>query len=295
MLEVVTVKLVHLAPESRAKRIGEHGVRGARWTVDVAGTRTRIDRAVFAMPVLPDFNVTFQWLRELRRHHGRERMVAVYFRVPSTAEVLVGRYNEAHARVSASEAARRVRERPWGMQLVVTAGVPARDISAIKNLSTQLVGWTTTPPDAPRWTCVCDYCVPRGTPGLTKLLEARVREGLQLARSAKSSRGVTEALLNLDLALGRIGRELSAKGVLPFARHADSAVRLQATRLLGSFRRAEVEEALMALLDDDNSDVRTAAVWALKSAAGVKAAALALRGKEPRLLELLRAELDEED
>jgi hypothetical protein len=59
---------VHLAPLEAVKRIRRSGIKAAKW-------RT----GVYAMPVLPDFYASHQWLRELRIGHERQPVCAVYF------------------------------------------------------------------------------------------------------------------------------------------------------------------------------------------------------------------------
>jgi len=62
-----------------------HGIRAEEAHVWDGKKGVKVPRAVYAMPIVPDFSVTYQWLRELRRFH-RERMVAVHFVVPSDEE-----------------------------------------------------------------------------------------------------------------------------------------------------------------------------------------------------------------
>jgi hypothetical protein len=90
-------RLVHLTRASRARTIERAGIAGRPVSVlEAGGQHAKIERGVFAMPLVPDFSVTYQWLRELRQWHG-ERMVAAHFVVSSDEEVLVGRYNAIRA------------------------------------------------------------------------------------------------------------------------------------------------------------------------------------------------------
>jgi hypothetical protein len=63
--------LVHLAPKKNVGAIRRSGIK----------SRRRIDGATFAMPVLKNFIVTHQWMRELRRR-GQRSFCGVYFRIP---------------------------------------------------------------------------------------------------------------------------------------------------------------------------------------------------------------------
>src|SRR5688572_1180668 len=89
--------MVHLTPEKSAKRILRVGIkfRPFRWH-EVPG-------GVFAMPHLPSYFVSHQWLRELRRR-GDADLVGVDFRVPSTEKVWFGHYNGPHVELSLGRA-----------------------------------------------------------------------------------------------------------------------------------------------------------------------------------------------
>jgi hypothetical protein len=62
--------LVHLASRKDVASIRRSGIRPHRKF-----------NAVFAMPVLQNFIVTHQWLRDLRRR-GQRLYCGVYFRIP---------------------------------------------------------------------------------------------------------------------------------------------------------------------------------------------------------------------
>jgi len=59
---------------------------------------------VFAVPVTDNYIRTHQWLRELHRF-TQQALVGVYFRLPDDEQVWLGRYNQAHQRVTAAAAA----------------------------------------------------------------------------------------------------------------------------------------------------------------------------------------------
>src|SRR5436305_862810 len=88
---------VHIAAEAEARRIRRSGI-------------SRVQRAwgpfpggVFAVPVVPNFFLTHQWLRELKRRNEGP-LIGVYFRVPNGERVWVGHYGKDHNWMSASEA-----------------------------------------------------------------------------------------------------------------------------------------------------------------------------------------------
>jgi hypothetical protein len=74
---------VHLALASRMAHIRRTGIRQLR----PAG-RTFLG-GVFAVPLMPDFTLSHQWLRELKRRN-QGPIAAVSFRLPKEQPVWVG-------------------------------------------------------------------------------------------------------------------------------------------------------------------------------------------------------------
>lgn len=99
------MRLVHLAPLSIERSIRRAGLTARKVALLVSPDGASVNTgAVYAMPVVPDFWTTYQWLRELRRWHD-ERMVAVYFRVQDDEPVYVGRYGQQQRIMKAAAAA----------------------------------------------------------------------------------------------------------------------------------------------------------------------------------------------
>jgi hypothetical protein len=97
-------RFIHLAPESVVKRIRRNGIQptrirgwGPRW--DLPG----IDRLVWSFPVTPNYAVSHQWLRELKRG-GVKTLVAVVFRVDDDEVVLARHYSKVPREMSAAAA-----------------------------------------------------------------------------------------------------------------------------------------------------------------------------------------------
>ncbi|MBV8685849.1 MAG: hypothetical protein JOZ90_08675 [Alphaproteobacteria bacterium] len=87
---------VHLASHRDLPAIRRGGIA----LVKRRGVRAR---AVYALPVTRNFNLSHQWLRELRRHGGGF-MLGIYFRLPPDEPVELGHYHLPHRTVSAAEA-----------------------------------------------------------------------------------------------------------------------------------------------------------------------------------------------
>lgn len=165
-------------------------------------------RGVYAMPVTRNFQVSHQWLREMKRHGGGT-IVAIYFRVPDDEPVEVGHYNSLHRPMTAAEAAalmldaetrdpvaERVRDKasravrrnaalpssPEGYEVVIPRRIEPNEIIRVKSLP-QVVGWRYMPGANGRPPCTC-LCCERGSYGIRKLLR-RVEEAEAGGRPTK--------------------------------------------------------------------------------------------------------------
>jgi hypothetical protein len=136
---------VHLAPATLIARIRRSGIRHS-------------GRGVFCLPVLPNYYVSHQWTRELRR--GKHQlMVAVYFWLPDDERVSLGRYNEQHADVTAAaaSAALMAAPDPLGYEVIIARSIEKGALRRIGGIS-QVIGWRCMPQSNRRKPCVCEWC-----------------------------------------------------------------------------------------------------------------------------------------
>src|ERR1700722_4528395 len=121
---------VHLAADRDIAAIRRSGLRFSKRSV-----------GVYAMPVLPNFFVSHQWLRELKLN-GRRTLLAVYFRIPDDEPVFVGRYNKEQTPMTAAQAAARIARASdsLGMQVIVPRAIGRREIHRVRSLP-QKIGW----------------------------------------------------------------------------------------------------------------------------------------------------------
>jgi hypothetical protein len=143
--------LVHLADEKNANRILNAGIKTGKYV-----------HGVHCMPVLPNFYVTHQWLRELKQS-GAKTFVGVYFRIASNQLVYAGKYGGKHKRISLGEAIKEIMELedPLGYELIVDRKIEPDEITKIKHLP-QTIGWRYRPFSNGKKPCNCEYCL-RGT------------------------------------------------------------------------------------------------------------------------------------
>ena len=156
---------VHLAPESRVARIRRNGIgRLRKASGDFPG-------GVFAVPVVRDFSVSHQWLRELKRRN-QGAVAGVYFRVPDGEPVWVGHYRQGHQWMSAAEAVGEfaAAEDAQGWEVVVPRRIAAGELHRVRRLP-QVVGWRFSPESKGKPPfCTCKFCT-RGEYGARRLRE----------------------------------------------------------------------------------------------------------------------------
>jgi len=143
--------LVHLADEKEAAKISKSGLK-----------QGKLSGGIYCMPVTPNFYVTHQWLRELKRG-GAKTFVGIYFRVPPDELVWAGKYNERHKHITLSQAVKEIRALPdpLGYELIITRKIEASEIFKIKHLP-QTLGWRYSPNSHGKKPCNCAFCL-RGT------------------------------------------------------------------------------------------------------------------------------------
>jgi hypothetical protein len=155
---------VHLTSAKVLRRIQRTGIKPEATRFGSAG--------VFAMPVTPNYVLSHQWTRELRKW-GRGRIVAVYFRVPDDEPVKVGHYGRPHEDMTAAQAVAAImRQGPaaLGYEVVIPHGLPPQTISRTRLISSR-VGWRHYPGAHGRRPCGCPACVARGEYNAQRLRE----------------------------------------------------------------------------------------------------------------------------
>jgi len=143
--------LIHLADERRSKMILKNGLKLGKY-----------NGGIYCMPVLPDFYVTHQWLRELKSS-GIKTLIGVYFKIDSDELVYAGKYGQKHKHISLGKAIAEIMalKDPLGYELIIDRKIEAKEITKIKSLP-QTIGWRYMPDSHNRKPCVCEYCI-RGT------------------------------------------------------------------------------------------------------------------------------------
>ncbi|MFF5207811.1 hypothetical protein [Streptosporangium sp. NPDC000396] len=152
----------HLTPADDVRSIRRAGVRAR--SRDYEGTA-----GVFCLPILPSYQLTHQWGRELRRD-GRRTMVAVGFRLPDDEPVFVGHYARAHEELSSAEAAALIAgcEDARGYEVFVPRAISAGEIHRVRSVN-RVTGWRYMLNAHGRFPCPCPRCLRRGEYGSAKI------------------------------------------------------------------------------------------------------------------------------
>jgi len=193
-------RFIHLAPESVVKRIRRNGIQptsirgwGSRW--HLAGT----DRLVWSFPVTPNYAVSHQWLRELKRF-GAKTLVAVVFRIDDDEIVFARHYSEIPREMSAAAAVGVIlsHPEPLGYEVMVPRRIKPTEIVAVRHVP-QKLGWRSNPRRSQNASiCTCPVCVPPGTVKSARrraqFEELQDRRAIVTINSSRAERGMPPAV-----------------------------------------------------------------------------------------------------
>jgi hypothetical protein len=156
-------RYTHLALEAKAASIRRAGIKPT-----ISGMERK---GVYAMPVLPNFFVSHQWLRELRRFHAGP-LVAVDFVIADEEPVLISHYNEVKRGMTASEAGGVIlaADDPRGYEVFIPRKIQATEIARVRRVP-QVVGWRYRPDAHGRPPCPCPVCLQPGEYGAARIRE----------------------------------------------------------------------------------------------------------------------------
>lgn len=154
---------VHVTSEDAAKKARRGGIRTAKM-------HGQPSRGIYAMPVTPNFQISHQWVREMKRWR-RGMVVGVYFRIPDDELVWVGRYNKQPQQMTAAQAAAHVMSQAamTGLQVVIPRRIVPPEILRVRRLP-QLVGWRHYPDAHGKRPWACECCQ-KGEYGSRKIRE----------------------------------------------------------------------------------------------------------------------------
>jgi hypothetical protein len=114
------------------------------------------------MSILPNFMVTHQWLRELKRN-GQRTFLGVRFRIQDKESVWVGHFSQPHQQMSASQAMAFLMHLsdPLGYEVIIPRKITPGEIKSV-NYIPQFIGWRYSPTVRNHGYCGCPYCIGYG-------------------------------------------------------------------------------------------------------------------------------------
>lgn len=143
-------QFIHLTDERLLTHIRRTGI--------AVHPRYDMPKGLFATPVIRNFQVSLQWLRELKAS-GVRTIGAVQFRLPDDEVVWAGRYNQVPTSMTAAEAVRFFMEHEsgLGLEVYIPRKIQASEISRVF-VPPQKVGWRYYPEAHGREPCGCETC-----------------------------------------------------------------------------------------------------------------------------------------
>jgi hypothetical protein len=162
-------QFIHLSDERLLRRIEKNGIKPS----ELWNSKTRY---VYATPVLRNFMISHQWLRELK-NRGIRTIAAIQFKIPDDEPVKVGRFGTDPMDTTAAGSVRVFMEHEsgLGLQVMIPRKILPKEITRTY-LPPQLVGWRYYPEahGKPPF-CGCEYCQ-RGMIKSRKIREKYERE-----------------------------------------------------------------------------------------------------------------------
>jgi hypothetical protein len=148
---------VHIADERDTASIRRTGLKLPK--VPTTFSDPKRPAGVFALPVVPNFLLSHQWVRELKRR-GYRTAVGVYFKLQAAEPVWAGLYNQPKRRMTAGEATSELRGmHEFGFEVIIPRSISPGSIMYARALP-QKLGWRYFPDAHKRGIfCGCDYCM----------------------------------------------------------------------------------------------------------------------------------------
>jgi hypothetical protein len=148
--------------------------------------------------VTPNYAVSHQWLRELKRE-GAKTLVAVVFRIDDDEVVFARHYSGVPLEMSASAAAGVIlsHPEPLGYEVMIPRRIKPTEIVAVLHVA-QKLGWRKIPGTQKASICTCPVCVPPGTVKSSRrraqFEEAQERRAIANFNASRAARGMPPAV-----------------------------------------------------------------------------------------------------
>lgn len=143
-------KLIHITAAENEKKILNGGIKTNEWGL------------VFFMPLLPNYLISHQWARELKRF-GTKNFIAFEFKMPNDELVWFGKYSKQHEHIPLNQAIQTLKDQAdqLGMEFYVERKIEAKDITRIKPIPKPM-GWRYQPHAHGLKPCPCPMRIQAG-------------------------------------------------------------------------------------------------------------------------------------
>jgi hypothetical protein len=267
--------LVHLTSHKNVSKIMRSGIIGVKRNVycEFEGQQLNkeLKKAVYCMPILQNYYISHQWLRELKRG-GQKNFVGIYFRIESEQLVWVGRYNQPHIQLTVNEAIAIIMNtpKPQGYEIIIPRAINSSEIHKVKHLP-QVLGWRYCPKaHSNKPTCACPMCIPIGSIKSNKLRERleppeksqNYAELIAALKEAIASDWIRKILFNIDSTV-RGGNRKNANDLEFLLAHPNVEIIEALASTLGAYKGKNAINMLLKLCSHECDNIRKASATSL--------------------------------
>ena len=236
--------LVHITKAENEKSIIGSGIKTGKHT-----------GCIYFMPHTPDFLISHQWARELKRY-GVKNFLAVDFKLPKDEEVWFGRYFEGHKKYKLNQAIEIFlsQEKQYGYEFILERKVQPNEIVKTRTIPKPM-GWRYEPNSHGKEPCPCPMCILKGgfkTSALKEKYNPNIsrEEARQILVESNDTDKIVEALERMQ---GKWRKE-SPEYLERLVTAQDEYVLYALVELLAAHRHPLAKEYLQILASNEDED-----------------------------------------
>lgn len=207
------------------------------------------------MPRIPNFLISHQWTRELKRL-GIKNFIAVDFKLPKKEEVWFGKYFRGHNRLPLNQAVAEfmANEDQVGYEFFIERKVLPSEISGIRKIPKPM-GWRYEPNAHGKVPCPCPMCI---QPGGFKTADLKEKRQLEITREEAReillhSNDESKLVEALERMQGKWRKE-SPEYLERLLQSTDEYVLYALVELLAEHRHALAKSYLAILAENEDED-----------------------------------------
>ncbi len=236
--------LIHITRRENEKSIKNSGIKLNNYNV------------IYFMPHTPDFLISHQWMRELKRF-GIKNHMAVDFKLPNEELVWMGNYHSAHRQLPLGEAIGEFMkaEDKFGYEFFIQRKIEPKEIKKFRYIPKPM-GWRYEPNAHGKPPCPCPMCIQRGGYKTNKLKEdfspeITREEAFKIIATSNKCEELADAIFRLQ---GKWRKE-SPEYLARLLEVKDELVHWGLAQLLSEYRHPLAKEYLQILANSPYEDV----------------------------------------